>query len=58
MSTPKNEKGEIVIDKRTDKSLLGGYVINIKNTVTDRSYKGYLNQLREKLTGGGLLGKC
>ena len=58
MLKEKYPKGKIVIDKKTDKSLLGGYVINIKNTVTDRSYKGYLNQLREKLTGGGLLGKC
>lgn len=53
----KYPESKIIIDKKTDKSLLGGYILNVKNNVTDRSYKGYLNQLGKKLTGGGLLGK-
>jgi F-type H+-transporting ATPase subunit delta len=42
----------ILFEEHVDKSLVGGFIIKIKDTVIDLSVKGQLNRLRTKLIFG------
>ena len=37
--------------KKTDDTLLGGYVLKVGNVEYDKSYKGRLKQLEDRITG-------
>lgn len=42
---------KIVMTESVDETLLGGYIVRMKNEEYDRSYEGRLRQLERKLTG-------
>ena len=39
----------VILEQQTDKDLLGGFIIRLKDTVIDTSLKNQLNRLREQL---------
>ena len=40
-----------MMTESVDETLLGGYIVRMKNEEYDRSYEGRLRQLERKLTG-------
>ncbi len=48
----KYPNNKIILTESIDEALLGGYIIKVKDIITDRSGLGMLIQLEKNLTGG------
>lgn len=51
MLCEKYNKAEVILETREDTSLIGGYVLRVKDTEYNKSIKGALSNMQKTLTG-------